>query len=69
MILHSMLSVHYNNCFIHTGTNGTALFIFTDATRTEMYAVRIEATFGSETRILENSVRSGISNTTCTVLL
>ena len=43
------------------GTNGSALFIFTDAARTEMYSVRIEATFGSETRVLENSVRSGIS--------
>ena len=50
-----------NRFFAHAGTNGSALFIFTDLARTETYDVRIEATFGSETRILENSVRSGIS--------
>ncbi len=50
-----------NNILAHAGSNGSALFIFTDAARTETYDVRIEASFGSETRILENSVRSGTS--------
>ena len=63
MILHIMFSVHH--ACIHAGTNGSALFIFTDAARTEEYAIRIEATFGSETRVLENSVRSGINFQYC----
>lgn len=43
------------------GTSGSALFTFNDTARTEMYDITIVATLGSETRTLQNSVRSGIS--------
>ena len=45
----------------HAGTNGSATFMFNDTDRTEAYDITIVATLGSETRTLENSVRSGMS--------